>query len=187
MSRMRALVAVALSLAACVLVMRGCDREPADVPLAAGSDANASRAEARVAARAQAQAQAEAETALRARHDAAMRAAVSTLHRYLAQLPEDRAAADAFWIDGAPTVDADEADLRELSGPPRRLRTRNRSPHVLGGDPVPTSVRIPVELRIGVGDAPVHRYSGWYELRYVPAQEAWRITGASVDPVPPPQ
>lgn len=183
MSRMRALVAVALGLAACVLVMRGCDREPADVPPAAGSDANASRAEARVAA----QAQAEAEAALRARHDAAMRAAVSTLHRYLAQLPEDHAAADAFWIDGAPTVDADEAGLRELSGPPRRLRTRNRSPHVLGGDPVPTSVRIPVELRIGVGDAPVHRYSGWYELRYVPAQEAWRITGASVDPVPPPQ
>lgn len=185
MSRMRALVAVALGLAACVLVIRGCDRDAADVPPAAGSDANASRSEARVAARAQAQA--EAEAALRARHDAAMRAAVSTLHRYLAQLPEDHAAADAFWIDGAPTVDADEAGLRELSGPPRRLRTRNRSPHVLDGDPVPTSVRIPVELRIGVGDAPVHRYSGWYELRYVPAQEAWRITGAAVDPVLPPQ
>ena len=182
MSRTRVLVAVAVAVALAAMAMRGCRHEAADVPAGPPADAAASEEAARAEARRRSQA--EADAAIRARHDAAMREAVSTLHRYLAKLPEDRAAADAFWIDGAPAPDADEADLRQPATTPTYFRTRNRSPRVLAGHPVPVSLRIPVELRMGAGDAPPRRYSGWYELGYVPAHDAWRISGAAVDPVP---
>lgn len=182
MSRTRVLVAVAFAAALAAIAMRGC-RQPADEsPVPPPADAAASEDAALAAARRRSQADAEAAT--RARHDAAMREAVSTLHRYLAKLPEDRAAADAFWIDGAPAPDADEADLRHPAATPTYFRTRNRTPEVLAGRPVPEAVRIPVELRMAAGEGPPRRYSGWYELEYVSAQDAWRISGAAVDPVP---
>ncbi|WP_202841232.1 hypothetical protein [Luteimonas saliphila] len=188
MPRARLLLPLLLLLAlAAVLVLRGCDRDDAGTagerPIAS-SPAPVADVAARTA-REDEEAFARAEQ--RDRHDAAMRAAVSTLHRYLAKLPEDRAAADAFWAGGQPPSDADEADLRTLPAAPSFFRTRNRSPEPMDGAPVPVAVRIPVELRLGLrGEAP-RRYAGWYALRHDPTQDAWRLTGASIDAVPPPQ
>lgn len=173
-----ALVAIVLLLAVRGFVGGGAEEAPAP----AQADARPDR-EARDAARAQAFAEAEA----RQRFESAMRAAVSTLHRYLAQLPEDPAAADAFWSGGAPAPDAAEADLRNLPSPPRQFRSRNGTPDVLEGAPVPTLVRVPVELRLATAEGPARRYEGWYVLRHDPAHDAWRIEAASVDALPPQQ
>lgn len=181
MSPKQGLLAFALAAIAAVLLVRGCDDAPTPGPVRAQAAPASPDDTARAAARARAQAEAEAEAELRQRHDAAMRAAVSTLHRYLAKLPEDRAAADAFWSGNAPPEGASEADLRQLPAPPSHFRTRNRSPQVLEGAPVPTAIRIPVELRMSPQDGPTRRYTGWYELRHDPAQDAWLLTGASVD------
>lgn len=122
------------------------------------------------------------------RYASAMRAAVSTLHRYLAALPgEDRAAADAFWVAGKPAPDADEADLRVLPATPTQFRTRNRTPEALDRAPLPEAVRIPVELRLALEGQPVRRYEGWYELRRSAGSDEWRISGASIDAVAPRQ
>src|SRR5690606_35500005 len=108
----------------------------------------------------------------------------STLHRYLAKLPEDHAAADAFWSGGAPAADATEADLRALASPPRQFRSQHRAPSVLADDPLPTAVTLPVDRRLVPAEGPMRRYAGWYELRHEPAGAAWRITAASVDALP---
>jgi hypothetical protein len=175
-----ALPLVAVAALALVFVLRGCGGERTPTPVATASAEAAAGSEARSAARAQAVAEAE----LRQHYESAMRAAVSTLHRYLAKLPEDHAAADAFWSGGAPAADATEADLRALASPPRQFRSRNRAPSVLEGDPLPTAVRIPVDLRLVPAEGPMRRYAGWYELRHEPAGDAWRITAASVDALP---
>ncbi|TYT27169.1 hypothetical protein FZO89_13365 [Luteimonas viscosa] len=167
---------------AALLALRGCDRGGTDDPPARPVAATLPADAAARAARDDEEAFARAE--LRDRHDAAMRAAVSTLHRYLAKLPEDHVAADAFWADGRPPRDADEADLRGLPAAPSFFRTRNRSPEALGTTPVPAAVRIPVQMRLGLrGESPRH-YSGWYELRHDPAQDTWQLTGASIDAMP---
>src|SRR5690606_37841646 len=163
---------------ALVFVLRGCGGERTPTPAATASAEAAAGSEARSAARAQAVAEAE----LRQHYESAMRAAVSTLHRYLAKLPEDHAAADAFWSGGAPGGAASEAGLRALASPPRQFRSRHRAPSVLEGDPLPTAVRVPVELRLVPAEGPMRRYAGWYELRHEPAGDAWRITAAAGTP-----
>jgi len=178
-------LALLLGLAA-LLALRGCgdgDAEGADI----AGDADSATATGTGDARA-----ADAEALARAerleRYATAMRAAVSTLHRYLAALPgEDRAAADAFWADGQPPGDADEADLRALPAPPSSFRTRNRNPEALDRAPVPEAVRIPVELRMGLEGQPTRRYEGWYELRRVPGGDEWQLTNASIDAITPRQ
>lgn len=124
---------------------------------------------------------------LRMQYAAAMRAAVSTLHAYIAALPEpDRAKADAFWVDGRPGPDAREADLRDLPAQPRALRVRNGIPKPLGDRPVPTAVEIPVQLRLHLDQHPTRRYEGWYRLGRSGDSDDWRITGAAIDALPPP-
>lgn len=180
------LPAALLSALAVLLILRACDNGPAagSVPRVAadpgaGADADASRRK-----RDETRARAE----LADRYATAMRAAVSTLHRYLAVLPgEDRAAADAFWVAGKPAPDADEADLRALHGTPTQFRTRNRTPEALDRAPLPEAVRIPVELRLALEGQPVRRYEGWYELRRSAGGDDWRISGASIDAVAPRQ
>jgi len=116
----------------------------------------------------------------RAAYAAAMTDAVSTLHTYLAALfKDDRSEADALWIHGRPATQG-EADLRTLDGV-TGLRVDNDQPQQLDASPVPTTVRIPVRLRIG-GQGPLRRYTGHYELRRDGA--GWRITAASIDPSP---
>lgn len=117
---------------------------------------------------------------LRAAHDAAMRDAVSAVHAYLAALfKDDRSEADALWIHGRPATQG-EADLRTLEGV-TGLRVDNERPQPLDAAPVPTTLRIPVHLRIG-GQGPLRRYSGHYDLRR--DGETWRINAASIDPSP---
>jgi hypothetical protein len=129
----------------------------------------------------------EAGQLLRMQYAAAMRSAVSTLHAYIAALPEpDRAKADAFWVDERPAPDAREADLRDLPGPPRALRIRNGAPKPLDDPPVPTTVEIPVQLRLHPDQHPARRYEGWYRLRRSSDGDDWRITGAAIDALPPP-
>jgi len=177
------LLALLLGLAA-LLALRGCGDEDADIPRDAGSATAAGTGDARADTDAEALARAERLE----RYATAMRAAVSTLHRYLAALPgEDRAAADAFWANGRPPDDADEADLRALPVAPSSFRTRNRNPEALDRAPVPESVRIPVELRLGLQGQPARLYEGWYELRRVPGDDEWRLTNASIDAVAPRQ
>ncbi|TWT18581.1 hypothetical protein FQY83_14485 [Luteimonas marina] len=188
MSRNATLLVLALLLGlAALLALRGCgdaDADGADLPDAAAGATTAGAGDARADADAEALARAEHLE----RYATAMRAAVSTLHRYLAALPgEDRAAADAFWAGGQPPGDADEADLRALPAVPSSLRTRNRNPEALDRAPVPEAVRIPVELRLGLEGQPTRRYEGWYELRRVPGGDEWQITNASIDALPPPQ
>lgn len=187
MPRNATLLVLALLLAlAALLALRGCgdrDADGADVRRDAGGATTATTRDARAA---------DAEALARAerleRYGTAMRAAVSTLHRYLAALPgEDRAAADAFWAGGRPPGDADEADLRALPAAPSSFRTRNRNPEALDRAPVPEAVRIPVDLRLGLEGRPTRRYEGWYELRRAPGSDEWQITNASIDALPPPQ
>lgn len=189
MSRARILLPLALLLAlAALLALRGCGDRSADTDTAGVAGAPAAQDPAAATARDAAQADALARAELRDRYAATMRAAVSTLHRYLAALPgEDRAAADAYWIGGHPPDDADEADLRALPAPPASFRTRNRTPEALDRAPVPAAVRIPVELRLGVQGQRTRRYEGWYELRREPASGDWRLANASIDEVAPGQ
>src|SRR5690606_35827051 len=119
MSPRQGLLAFALAAIAAVLLVRGCDDAPMPDPVPTQAAPVSRDDNARAAARPQAQ----AEAALRQRHDAAMRAAVSTLHRYLATLPEDRAAADAFWSGGPPPGGASAAALRQLPTPPSHFRS----------------------------------------------------------------
>src|SRR5690606_23785021 len=91
------------------------------LPLVAVATLALAEAAAGSQAQSAASAQAVAEAELRQHYDSAMRAAVSTLHRYLAKLPEDHAAADACWSGGAPAADATEADPRALASPPRQF------------------------------------------------------------------
>lgn len=187
MTKTRILLDVALLLAlAMLLVLRACGDESASgisstVETDRGTDADADpsrRAREAMLARAD----------LAERYASAMRAAVSTLHRYLAALPgEDRAAADAFWVAGKPAPDADEADLRVLPATPTQFRTRNRTPEALDRAPRPEAVRIPVELRLALEGQPVRRYEGWYELRRSAGSDEWRISCASIDAVAPRQ
>ena len=183
MTKARVLLPAALLLALMVLLtMRACDNGSASgrasliaADAATGADADASRRK-REETRARAD--------LADSYAIAMRAAVSTLHRYLAALPgEDRAAADAFWVAGKPAPDADEADLRTLPGTPTQFRTRNHTPEALDRAPLPEAVRIPVELRLALEGQPVRRYEGWYELRRSAGSDDWRISGASIDAV----
>lgn len=110
---------------------------------------------------------------------AAIRAAVSTLHQYIAALPgDDRAKADAFWVGGKPPARTGEADLRALQGP-RALRLQNGTPGFIGAGE--DALEIPVELRISFADAPLRRYRGWYRLRRAISGDRWEITSASID------
>lgn len=122
-----------------------------------------------------------------ARHAEAMRSAVSTLHAYVAALPDsDRARADAFWVDNRPAPGSNEADLRTLPSPPRALRVQNRAPKALDAEQVPAAVEIPVELRLHLDGQPMRRYQGWYRLRRAIDDEGWLITSAAIDALPPP-
>lgn len=126
----------------------------------------------------------------RTRHAAALRAAVSALHAYVSALPEDLAKANASWVDGAPSPDAREADLRNLATPPRALRIQNRAPRALDAAAVPEEVEIEVELHLHLDAPPPRRYAGTYRLRRIGegAQgDEWRITGAAIDALPPPR
>lgn len=111
----------------------------------------------------------------------AMSAAVDTLHRYLAALSsQDRAKADAFWVDQRPPAQTNEADLRGLKGL-RALRIQNRTPRPLDSEPVPAALEIPIELRASIDDAANRHYHGWYRLRSSnPVKGDWEITSASV-------
>ncbi len=119
----------------------------------------------------------------RADHDAAMSAAVSTLHRYFAVLfNPDRDEADALWVDARP-ASSGEADLRTLEAV-RTLRTENGAPRALDNASPPDALEIPVRLRVAAGAAPLRTYSGHYRLRRS-HDGTWRITSASIDASPP--
>ncbi|NYZ63680.1 hypothetical protein [Luteimonas deserti] len=106
--------------------------------------------------------------------------AVDTVHAYLAALfSEDRAQADAYWLDGRP-ASSGESDLRALT-PVTGIRVDNGRPEPLDTGTPPTALQIPVRMRIG-GDGPLRRYNGHYRLRRVDGE--WRITSASIDPSP---
>lgn len=121
----------------------------------------------------------DAET-VRARNEA-MTEAVAALHAYVAALfKTDRSEADAAWTGGRPATHG-EADLRALEGV-TGVRVDNGRPEPLDTAPVPTQLRIPVRLRVGV-QGPLKRYEGHYDLRR--EADGWRITGASVDPLAP--
>lgn len=111
----------------------------------------------------------------------AVSTAADTLHRYLAALSsKDFAKADAFWLDGRPPAQSNEADLRSLKDL-SALRIENQPPKPLDSEPVPAALEIPIELRASTGDAPNRYYRGWYRLRATnPAQGEWKITSASV-------
>lgn len=111
----------------------------------------------------------------------AVSTAASTLHRYLAALSsKDFAKADAFWLNGRPPAQSNEADLRSLKDL-SALRIENQPPKPLDSESVPTALEIPIELRVSTGDAPNRYYRGWYRLRATnPAQGEWKITSASV-------
>lgn len=111
----------------------------------------------------------------------AVSAAAATLHRYLAALSsKEFAKADAFWLDGRPPAQSNEADLRSLKDF-GALRIENDPPKPLDSEPVPAALEIPIELRISSGDAPNRYYRGWYRLRATnPAKGEWKITSASV-------
>lgn len=124
---------------------------------------------------------------VRMQHAAAVRSAVSTLHAYIAALPDhDRAKADAFWVGERPAPDAREADLRHLTTPPRALRIQNGVPKPLDDAAVPSAVEIPVQLRLHLDQPPVRLYDGWYRLSRSGDGDDWRITGAAIDALPPP-
>lgn len=115
----------------------------------------------------------------------AMRAAVSTLHQYIAALPgSDRAKADAFWVGGKPPARSGEADLRTLDQP-RALRLENGTPTLLG--PTADALEIPVELRVNLADPPIRHYRGWYRMRRAISGDRWEITSASIDVVQRPE
>lgn len=129
----------------------------------------------------------DADEQLRMQYAAAMRSAVSTLHAYIAALPEpDRAKADAFWVGEHPAPDAREADLRDLPAQPRALRVQNGVPKPLDDAAVPSAVEIPVQLRLHLDQPPVRLYEGWYRLSRSGDGDDWRITGAAIDALPPP-
>lgn len=111
----------------------------------------------------------------------AVSAAASTLHRYLAALSsKDFAKADAFWLNGRPPAQSNEADLRSLKDL-SALRIENDPPKPLDSESVPAALEVPIELRVSTGDAPNRYYRGWYRLRATnPAKGEWKITSASV-------
>lgn len=111
----------------------------------------------------------------------AVSAAASTLHRYLAALSsKEFAKADAFWLDGRPPAQSNEADLRSLKDL-SALRIENDPPKPLDSEPVPAALEIPIELRASTGDAANRYYRGWYRLRVTNAAKGeWKITSASV-------
>ena len=129
-----------------------------------------------------------ADAATRARaialqREAAMHAAVSTLHRYLAALGgSDRAAADAFWAGKAPPAVSGEADLRSLEKL-QSLRSENGTPQPLDSEAVPNALEIPIELRASLQGQPLRRYRGWYRMRRAVADGGWEITSASIAPL----
>jgi hypothetical protein len=119
---------------------------------------------------------------LQLRSDAMVDAA-STLHRYFAALPGDRATADTFWAGGKPPANSGEADLRTLEDL-RALRIQNRTPSALDSAPVPDSLQVPVELRAIVGQTAMRHYRGWYRMRRSVSDNGWEITSASIDVLP---
>ncbi|WP_101925922.1 MULTISPECIES: hypothetical protein [Luteimonas] len=153
------------------------DDASADAPMAGSTHPPAVAPDAASAA-----VEAEAARAARAAHDAAMSAAVSELHAYLAVLfKPDRSEADAYWVDGAPDARG-EADLRALDAV-RSVRTENGRPVPMTGVSPPESLEIPVRLRVAT-DAGVRQYTGYYRLRRVVAGNRWRITSASITASP---
>lgn len=179
----------ALALVVAVLVVRSCgsggSRAAGEAPVEAGASTSVptvapSPSAADLAATAAARERAQ-------RRDAAMYAAVGTVQRYLAALGgDDRAKADAFWVDGRPPAAASEADLRTLTGL-RGLRIENGTPRPLDGEVVPGALEVPVTLRASVAGSGVHRYTGWYRVRRTVTGDAWQITSASVTRDPPVQ
>jgi hypothetical protein len=121
--------------------------------------------------------------ALSRQREAAMHAAVSTLHRYLAALGgTDRGKADAFWAGKRPPAASGEADLRSLQGL-QSLRTENGTPRPLDSEAVPNALEIPVDLRASLAGKPLQRYRGWYRMRRAVADGGWEITSASIEAV----
>ena len=116
--------------------------------------------------------------------NAAMRAAVSTLHRYLTALGTgDRSKSDPFWSGGKPPAASNEADLRTLDDI-SSLRIENGTPVPLDAAPVPDALEIPVTLRAGVKGSPQRRYQGHYRLRRKLDHTQWEVTSARIDALP---
>jgi hypothetical protein len=163
-----------------VLGVRSCTRQE-DVSTDAALRPPASTSAGRDASAGSAAADTAARRALMRRRNAAMGAAVSTLHAYLTALGgDDRAKADAFWSGGKPPARSGEADLRLLENL-HALRIQNGTPNALDSEPVPNALEIPVELRASLDDAPMQRYRGWYRLRRAVADDSWEITSATID------
>lgn len=173
----------AIVLVAGLLAVRGCSggqgsRSVVEGAPRAGSNSANTTAQAAVDANTDVAAR-----ALTRQRDDAMYAAVGTLQRYMAALgSDDRAKADAFWVDGRPAANG-EADLRTLQAL-RGLRIENGTPKPMDAAQVPSALEIPVTLRVSLQDAPMRRYSGWYRLRQAVTGDRWEITSASIDRVP---
>lgn len=167
----------------------GCSCGPdADAPPATGHAAAADSAASTsdpAAADAQAVAPAAGPSATdRARADA-LRYAVETTHAYLQAIGSgETSRAEGYWARGRSPRPGEEADLRAL-GALRSLRISNQTPEPIGDEPVPSSVRVPVELRALQDDGNAVRYRGWYRLRRDPAATGgWSIAAVSLQRLP---
>lgn len=116
-------------------------------------------------------------------NDAALRDALATLRAYVALLPADPGKADTYWVDGRPSNDAREADLRALTVPPQRFKLISRAAEAFSGSPRDGEVEIPVELQLSYRDGPARLYRGQYRLR-AKQGGGWEIAGAAIDAVP---
>lgn len=186
--RWPAVALAAVAFVVLLLVVRGCDGGGAREEDEVRTESTAAPAVPASAAPDAATVAASAANAERLRQrDEALRAAVEVVQRYLAALGgDDRAAADAFWVDGRVPAASGEADLRALSGL-RGLRIENGTPRPLDRETPPTALEVPVRLRAGLAVGGVQRYAGWYRVRRRVADGGWEISGASITRAPPVQ
>lgn len=108
-------------------------------------------------------------------------AAASTVHAYLAALPNPGPASDAFWSGGKPAPRPDDAVLRTLADL-HSLRVENDAPHALDREDPPRAIEVPVRLTALTAEGR-RRFSGWYRLRARIDGQGWEITSASLQPV----
>lgn len=171
-----------LLLALVVVGTRQCMRDhtagdgDATSPAPATTDDAAARAAAAAAA-----ADAERQRQRQAATLAAMQQVVETVHAYIAALGRpDKAEADAFWSGGRVPERSGEADLRTLATI-SSLRAENGQPRALDGvGGVPTAFEVPVQLRVGTGEASLRRYEGSFRLRRAVTGDRWEISGADI-------
>lgn len=116
------------------------------------------------------------------RATAALMAAVSTVHAYLAALTSrDMARADGFWLGGRPPADADDGSLRAIADL-RSAQIRNGRARALDAEAPPRAIEVPIRLRVHT-DSGSRRIEGWYRVAADPSGEGWVITAASLQPV----